>query len=129
MIKQYRKVVNQVILEFPAGKADQDENLLEAAKRELQEETGYTAENWIHIAEVFASPGYTTEIFSMWLARDLKKGEQNLDEGENLDVVEYSPLELWHGYNKNPKEYNLDCKSYALLMRYLIQYYSLEEIK
>lgn len=86
---QFRYPFGKVIVEIPAGKLDSaDEDHLEAAKRELREETGYEADEWIEIGELYPSCAYTTEIIWLYLARGLRKGERHLDEDEFLNVVE-----------------------------------------
>lgn len=86
---QFRYPFGKVIVEIPAGKLDSpDEDHLEAAKRELREETGYEADEWIEIGELYPSVAYTTETIWLYLARGLKKGERHLDEDEFLNVVE-----------------------------------------
>ncbi|MGN1178424.1 MAG: NUDIX domain-containing protein, partial [Candidatus Ornithospirochaeta sp.] len=69
-----------------------DEDHLEAAKRELREETGYEATEWIEIGSLRPSVAYTTEVIWLYLARGLKRGERELDEDEFLNVFEI-PLE------------------------------------
>lgn len=87
--RQFRYPFSRVMLEIPAGKLDRkDEDRLEAAKRELKEETGYSADEWIDLGEMYPSVAYTTESISLFLARGLKKGEQNLDEDEFLNIEE-----------------------------------------
>lgn len=87
--RQFRYPFSRVMLEIPAGKLDsKDEDRLEAAKRELKEETGYSADEWIDLGEMYPSVAYTTESISLFLARGLKKGEQNLDEDEFLNIEE-----------------------------------------
>lgn len=89
--KQYRYPVAQVITEIPAGKLDSpDENHLEAAKRELREETGYTAKTWIEIGKFYPSVAYTTECIYLYMAKDLTLGERELDADEFLNVEEVS---------------------------------------
>ena len=86
---QFRYPFGKVIVEIPAGKLDSpDEDHLEAAKRELREETGYTASDWTEIGFVYPSVAYTTETIWLYLARGLRKGERELDEDEFLNVVE-----------------------------------------
>ncbi|MBQ0070397.1 MAG: NUDIX hydrolase [Spirochaetales bacterium] len=91
--RQYRYPFHSVLTEIPAGKLDSvDEAHLEAAKRELKEETGYEADEWIELGAIYPSIAYTTETIWMYLARGLHKGERNLDEDEFLSVHEV-PLE------------------------------------
>ena len=87
MERQFRYPLNKVILEIPAGKLDApDEDRLSAIKRELREETGYTAEEWTVIGDFHPAPAYTDEYITMYLARGLHKGERHLDDDEFLDV-------------------------------------------
>lgn len=87
--KQYRYPTGKVLIEIPAGKLDyKGEDRLEAAKRELREETGYTAGSWRNLGAFYPAPAYSDEYISMFLAGDLKKGEQDLDEDEFLTVCE-----------------------------------------
>lgn len=86
---QFRYPVGRVVVEIPAGKLDsKGEDHLEAAKRELREETGYSASEWISLGAIYPSVAYTTEIIYLYLARNLKRGERELDEDEFLNVVE-----------------------------------------
>ena len=85
--RQYRYPPDKVITEIPAGKLDSaDEDRLEAIKRELREDTGYTADEWIDIGGFLPAPAYSDEYITMYLAQDLTKGDQHLDEDEFLDV-------------------------------------------
>ena len=87
MERQFRYPLNKVILEIPAGKLDApDEDRLSAIKRELREETGYTADEWTEIGDFHPAPAYSDEYITMYLARGLHKGERALDEDEFLDV-------------------------------------------
>ena len=87
MERQYRYPLDRVILEIPAGKLDApDEDRLSAIKRELREETGYSADEWTEIGDFHPAPAYSDEFITMYLARGLHKGEQQLDEDEFLDV-------------------------------------------
>ena len=85
--RQYRYPLDRVILEIPAGKLDApDEDRLSAVKRELMEETGYTADEWTEIGDFHPAPAYSDEYITMYLARGLHKGERHLDDDEFLDV-------------------------------------------
>lgn len=86
--RQYRYPIDRVITEIPAGKLDsREEDRLSAAKRELLEETGITADRWTDLGPYYGAPAYSDEYITMYLAQGLHQGEQKLDEGEFLDVV------------------------------------------
>jgi ADP-ribose pyrophosphatase len=87
LVKQFRFPVKKEIWEIPAGKLERGEKPEAGAKRELKEETGYEAKNLRKIGEFYLSPGYSTEYMYLFLATNLKKGEQNLDEGEKIKEV------------------------------------------
>jgi ADP-ribose pyrophosphatase len=85
--RQYRYPLNRVILEIPAGKLDSpDEDRLSAIKRELMEETGFTADEWTNIGDFHPAPAYSDEYITMYMAKGLHKGERHLDADEFLDV-------------------------------------------
>ncbi len=84
---QYRHPVESIMLEIPAGKLDHKEDPLNAAKRELLEETGYSAKNWLQLGSCFPCIGYSTEKIIYYLALDLVAGTQKLDEGEFLETI------------------------------------------
>jgi len=87
MERQYRYPLDRVILEIPAGKLDSaGENRLSAIRRELSEETGYTADEWTEICDFHPAPAYSDEFITMYLARKLRKGDRHLDADEFLDV-------------------------------------------
>jgi ADP-ribose pyrophosphatase len=88
MIKQYRHAVRDIIWEIPAGTLDPHESPLECAKRELIEETGFSANVWEKIGEIIPVPGYSNERIHIFLAADLMPAQQNLDKDEVLDVHE-----------------------------------------
>ncbi len=91
--RQFRYPGGMVFTEIPAGKLDSaQEDRLEAAKRELMEETGYTADEWTWIGDFYSAVAYSNELISMYLARSLHKGERHLDADEFLNV-ELVPLE------------------------------------
>jgi len=94
MIKQYRHAVKSWQWELPAGAIDQGEEPFEAAKRELEEETGYTASHWIPLGSFYPSPGSTSEEIFLFAATGLEKGEQQLEGSEQINLYELSKEEL-----------------------------------
>lgn len=89
MERQYRYACRRVVLEIPAGKIDKGEtDPVEAAKRELKEETGYTAETLVHLGDCNPSCAYSEETVHIYLAKGLTPGEQKLDDDEALEVFE-----------------------------------------
>lgn len=88
LVRQFRAPVDQVLMEIPAGKLDRkDEDHLLAAQRELQEETGLTAQSWTHLGDIIPTPGYSDEKIALYLARDLSNGASHPDDDEFLNVV------------------------------------------
>lgn len=86
MVSQFRYPFERVLREIPAGKLERGEDPDEAAKRELREETGAVAGRMERLGEIYPTPAYCGEIIRMYLARELTFGENDLDEGEFLDV-------------------------------------------
>jgi ADP-ribose pyrophosphatase len=84
--RQYRHAAEQYLWELPAGRKEQGENELVAAKRELLEETGYTATKWKRILKFFASPGFLAEPMSVFLAQGLKKGKAQPEADEVISM-------------------------------------------
>ena len=87
LIRNKRHAIGQILLELPAGTLDKGEAPMNAAGRELQEETGYLAARMIPIAAFFASPGILTERMYAFAAYDLQKTQMALEEGEEIEVV------------------------------------------
>ena len=92
--RQFRYPVQSVMVEFPAGKLDPGEDSLACARRELLEETGYTARQWARAGVLHPVISYSTEFIDIWFARDLTAGQRQLDAGEFLDVFSASTDEL-----------------------------------
>ncbi len=87
MVRQYRYACDRVVLELPAGKIDRGEKDPEAAmKRELKEETGYTADQIRYLGCINPSVAYSEEVIHLYLMTGLTPGEQKLDEDEALEV-------------------------------------------
>lgn len=92
--RQFRYPLRQVFLELPAGKIDHGEDILETARRELREETGYTASDWSYLGVMHPCIGYSDERIEIFAARGLSfSGEQQLDHNEFLEIVELSPTD------------------------------------
>jgi ADP-ribose pyrophosphatase len=94
MERQYRYPIGQVMTEFPAGKIDTGEAPLACAKRELWEETGYTAREWARAGVLHPVISHSTEIIEVWFCRGLAHSERRLDEGEFLEVITATPQQV-----------------------------------
>lgn len=92
--RQFRYPNDRVFIEFPAGKIDPGEEALACAKRELEEETGYTAREWNFVCTIHNAIAYSDEHLDIFLARDLTQGEAKLDEGEFLELFTATIPEL-----------------------------------
>ena len=90
MERQYRYPLHREFIELPAGKIDDQEHILDCAKRELLEETGYVAREWIHLTTAWPCIGYADERMEYFLARGLTHQGRKLDDGEFLEVFELS---------------------------------------
>ena len=84
--RQFRYPNDQVFIEFPAGKIDPGEASLACAKRELEEETGYTATDWHYVCTIHNAIAYSDEHLDLFLARGLTAGDAKLDDGEFLET-------------------------------------------
>ncbi len=109
LIRNYRFPVGRSLLEVPAGTLGWGEDPLEAAKRELAEETGYTAASWSPLLRYYSAPAFCTEEMWLYEARDLKPGEMALDPDEDI-VVEHIPVSevdalLDNGHVEDAKTY------------------------
>jgi ADP-ribose pyrophosphatase len=89
MVRQFRKAIEDVLLELPAGTLEPNEEIIDCAKRELEEETGFQARNWEKIFDFYSAPGFCNEKLTLFFAWDLTKTKTNTDHDEFIEVVEY----------------------------------------
>lgn len=94
LVKQYRKPLEKMILEIPAGKLEKNESPVDCALRELKEETGYTANNIEQIVKFYTSPGFADELIYLFKANDIHKGKTELDEDEFVETIELTLSEV-----------------------------------
>jgi ADP-ribose pyrophosphatase len=94
LVRQYRYPIGRTIVEFPAGKRDAGESTLACARRELAEETGYSAREWAYACEIHNAAAYSSESIWIWFARGLVPGPQRLDAGEFVEVTTLTEAEL-----------------------------------
>ena len=87
LVKQFRLPAEKDLWELPAGRIDPGETPLQAAKRELREETGYSAKKWVKLISYWASPGYVAEKMNLFLAADLTSDEQQPMEDERIETA------------------------------------------
>lgn len=87
LLRNFRFVVDETLLELPAGTLEPGEPLEEAAKRELLEETGYTAKTWRYLQFLYASPGVLNEKLHLFVAEDLTPGLNNPEADEQLEPI------------------------------------------
>ena len=101
LVEQHRPPVDRTVIELPAGLSgdiagNEDESLLDAAQRELLEETGYAAGRWTELVSGYSSPGLTDESLTLFLAEDLKReGPGGGDQGESIVVHEVPLAEVF----------------------------------
>ena len=96
LVRQFRLPAKQELWELAAGRLDPGESPLEAAQRELREETGYAAKDWVPLASFWPSPGYVDEKMNLFLARDLTPGKPAQMPDERIEVRWFAKEELGH---------------------------------
>ncbi len=115
LLKQWRFAINSWIYEVPAGKIETDEDILFAAKRELIEETGYTAGNIIPRGYIYPSPGYTDEKLWLFEAFDLKPcTDYSPDDDERIEVIKVPLTKIFDMISEGEI---VDSKTMAILLK------------
>ena len=115
MVKQHRYPAKKIMLELPAGTLEKNENPDECARRELIEETGYIPGSLKKMLQFYVAPGYDTEIVHVYLAMNLTKSEQSLDENEDIEVLKISINNILEMIKENEID---DAKSIVGIMYY-----------
>ncbi len=100
LVRQFRKAMEDYLLEIPAGKLEKGEEPGEAILRELKEETGYMVQSMDYVTSFYTSPGFCDEKIFLYFAKLGEKGSQNLDEDEFIDILEFSLDELFQMINE-----------------------------
>ncbi|MEM0297661.1 MAG: NUDIX hydrolase [Zestosphaera sp.] len=90
LISQFRVSVNNWVLEVPAGRVEEGEDLVDAVRRELREEVGYDAGEVVKLASVYTAPGYSDEVLHVFLAKKLRFVGASPEPGELIRTVELS---------------------------------------
>lgn len=85
VVRQFRYPYKEIVTELPAGKLEPGEDPDQAVRRELSEETGYEAGQWIGMGVFYPSPGFTDEILHLYFARDLTEGAAHPDDDEFIE--------------------------------------------
>ncbi len=94
LVRQYRLPAEQYLWELPAGKVDEGETPLQAAKRELKEETGYKAKKWTKMTSFYPSPGFLGEKMTIYLASALVEGEATPMDDERIEKRWFTGKEI-----------------------------------
>ena len=119
MEKQFRYALNDYLLEIPAGKLDAGEDPLVCAKRELEEETGIIASEWISLGTIATSPGFCNEVIHLYVAKGLSKGKIHWDEDEYVEVERYTFNELLQRISEEKIKDSKTLSALLLAMPYL----------
>ena len=94
LVQQYRLPAGKMLWELPAGKVDEGEKVLQTAKRELIEETGYRAKTWKKLVSFYPTPGYVAEYMTIFVATDLTEGEAQPMDDERIEKRWFTRKEM-----------------------------------
>lgn len=119
LVRQWRRAIEKIILEIPAGTLEKDEEPAVCAQRELQEEIGFYAHKLTHLGGFYTAPGFCSEYIHLYLAENLEKKALEADEDEGIDVVAMTLQEALHKVKTN--EIN-DAKTILALCRYQLEH-------
>lgn len=119
LVRQFRNSLDKYTLEIPAGGIEAGESTMTAAKRELEEETGYKSESFEPLINTAIAVAYCNEIIDIYVAKNLVKSEQHLDAGEFIDVEFYTIEELQHMILTGVIE---DSKTISAVLAYICKY-------
>ncbi len=95
LVKQWRRAIQEILLELPAGTLEEGEPVDVCAQRELQEETGFRAREIIALGGFYSAPGFCTEYLYLFLARGLEEAPLDADDDEAIDLVYVGLDEFW----------------------------------
>ena len=95
LVKQFRYAVRKALWELPAGRINEKEDPLNAAKRELKEECGYVADTWNSLGVAYPAPGYSSEVLYFFKATSLIEGEAEPDHDENIETKVVDLKKAW----------------------------------
>jgi len=119
LVRQFRLPAEKNLWELPAGRLDAGEKPLEAARRELREETGYKARNWKRLATFWPSPGYVGERMTIFLATGLTAGEPQPMEDERIECRWFTRKELDQMIREGKIEDGKTIIGFLMWMRYV----------
>lgn len=120
LVIQYRYLSERTSTEFPCGGSEGSESILEAAQKELLEETGYTAEKWVNIGSFYPSNGLVKQEAQVFLAYVTAQGEQDLDDTEEMDVITRRPDEIEEMIQRNEIRDGFSLSAWSLVRHYFV---------
>ena len=95
LVRQYRHPARAVLWEVPAGTSEPDESAIDGARRELREETGYTAGRIRAVGSLWTTPGFCSEVMHFFHADELRPGEPDFDQDERIEMGVFSIQKAW----------------------------------